>query len=181
MSKWAEKSEAMQEVTRAADVPKIAPGDCSALFAVLKKFAGDAHASVSQNAIRAIAALAKGLRDNFHAQAVEAVPVLFSKFKEKRLTEDILKALENILGCCQLGEIIENFSAVKTEKAPISKVNIAEFLGRAVRATMIDDLEELVDRVAPVAVGISEEKDATLRDKGLIVLGVLLARVPSMT
>ena len=181
LSKWAEKSEAMQEVTRAADVPKLAPGNYSGLFEVLKKFAGDAHASVSQNSIRAISALAKGLRDHFHDQAVAAVPVLFTKFKEKRLTEDILKALEHIMGCIKLGEIIENLSAVKTEKAPISKINIAEFVNRAIRTTMIDDLEELVDRLAPIAVGISDEKDATLREKGLIILGVLLARVPSTT
>lgn len=66
LKKWSEKSEAMVAVTTAADVPKLAPGDYTGLFEVLKKMVGDAHASVSQNAIRAIGCLAKGLRAAFH-------------------------------------------------------------------------------------------------------------------
>ena len=50
---------------------------------------------------------------------------------------------------------------------------------RAIRNTYIDPLEEIVERLAPLAVAITEEKDAALRDQGLVVLGVLLARVPT--
>ncbi len=62
LSKWAEKKDAMQAVITAADVPKLAPGDYSALFEVVKKMAGDSHAAVAQTAIKAIGCLAKGLR-----------------------------------------------------------------------------------------------------------------------
>lgn len=171
----------MLTVATAADVPKLMPGNYTSLFELIKKFAGDAHASVAQNAIKSIAGLASGLRENFHDHALAAVPVMFAKFKEKRLTEDILKAMENVMGCIQLEEIIENLAGVKTEKAPVAKANIAEFINRAVRTTMIDDLEGLVPRLAPIAVGITDEKDATLRDKGLLILGVLLKRVPATT
>ena len=53
------------------------------------------------------------------------------------------------------------------------------FMERAVRTTYIDDLEEVVDQIAPVAVAGSDEKDAALRDQSLVVLGVLHARAPN--
>ena len=108
------------------------------------------------------------------------MPVLLGKFKEKRLTDDILQALEHLMGCIELGEIIESLGAVKTEKAPHAKVGIAKFMENAIRTTYIDPLEEIADRLAPLAVQISDEKDAALRDQGLVVLGVLLARVPTI-
>ena len=53
------------------------------------------------------------------------MPVLFSKFKEKRLTEDILATLDHfITNCITLGEIVENLKAVKTDKAPHAKLTI---------------------------------------------------------
>ena len=61
------------------------------------------------------------------------MPVLLSKFKEKRITDDILQALEHLMGCIELGEIIESLGAVKTEKAPHAKVGIAKFIENAIR------------------------------------------------
>ena len=60
----------MDKVVEAASVPKLAPGDYSGLFDVLKKFGADAHATVAQSAIRAIGCLAKGLRESFHDHAI---------------------------------------------------------------------------------------------------------------
>ena len=108
------------------------------------------------------------------------MPVLLGKFKEKRLTDDILQGLEQLMGCIELGEIIESLGALKTEKAPHAKLGIAKFIENAIRTTYIDALEEVADRLGPLAVQISDEKDAALRDQGLVVLGVLLARVPTI-
>lgn len=81
--------------------------------------------------------------------------------------------------CFELGEIIESLNAAKTEKMPLAKTGVMVFTERCIRVTYVDQLEELVDRLAPLAVAVSDEKDANLRDQGLVVLGVLLARVPA--
>ena len=83
--------------------------------------------------------------------------------------------------CCSLGEILDHFSAIKTEKTPHGKISIAVFLERTIRTTYIDPLEEVSESVAKLAVQISEDTNAGLRDQGLIILGVLLARVPGTT
>lgn len=62
MTKWSDKKDKLVELQEAASTPKLEPGDYSALFEVVKKLAGDSHAGVSQNGIKAISLLAKGLR-----------------------------------------------------------------------------------------------------------------------
>lgn len=47
IKKWNEKKEALDKVNTAADVPKLAPGDYSGLFEVLKKLAADPHVAVA--------------------------------------------------------------------------------------------------------------------------------------
>lgn len=68
------------------------------------------------------------------------------------------------MGSIELGEIIESFNAVKTEKMPFAKTNIMKFMEQAVRITYIDALEEVVESLAPLAVKTSDEKDGVLRD-----------------
>jgi hypothetical protein len=80
----------------------------------------------------------------------------------------------------EIGEIIETLQkAVKAEKLPYAKAHIAVFIERSIRTTYIDQLEEMVDSLAPMAVTFSDDKDGGLRDQGLVVLGVLSARVPT--
>ena len=45
------------------------------------------------------------------------------------------------MGSIELGEIIESFNAVKTEKMPFAKTNIMKFMEQAIRITYIDALE----------------------------------------
>ena len=89
LTKWADKKAALDVVITEADVPKLAPGDYSAFFEVLKKLGGDSHVAVAQTGIKAMGCLAKGLREVFHDHALQAVPVCFAKFKEKRAEKDI--------------------------------------------------------------------------------------------
>ena len=126
--------------------------------------AADNHAVVSQHAIRAIGNLSAGLRKSFHDCALQAVPVLFAKFKEKRIVEDIMTALEKIMMCIEIAEIVEHIAKIKSEKTPATKMNCITWLEKAIRATMIDQLNDIVDQLAPVALALAEVKDANLRD-----------------
>ena len=87
--------------------------------------------------------------------------------------------MENILSCINLGEMKEHLALVKTEKAPETKKNIAEFISRAIKITYIDTLEEIYETIGPLGVTVSDEKDGVIREKGLVILGTLLARVPA--
>ena len=176
--KWGDKKAALDKVIAEADTPKLAAGNYAGLADTLKKLAADPHATVAQYAIRSIGILAKGLRKDFHDHAIPLVPVIFAKFKEKRLGPEIQTALESIMMCIELGEIMETLGAVKAEKLALIQQQIMVFTERAIRTTYIDHLEEIAEAIAGIAVSLSENKDTALRDQALVVLGVLLARVP---
>lgn len=89
-----------------------------------------------------------------------------------------MSALENIMMGVEFSEIVACLNVAKTEKMPYIKMCIMKFAEQAIRTTYIDALEELVDVLAPLAVKVSEEKDAPCRESALVVLGVLQARVP---
>ena len=165
IKKWDEKKAKMEEVVAAADTPKLANGDYSALFDSLKKMAGDSHAAVSGSGINAIGALAKGLRKGFKDHAKQAVPVLFGKLKEKRLVNDILTCLDNIMLCVELADLIEFLPQIDKETAPASKLNILVFLERAILVTYIDMLEDIKDQICcPPVMKVIEAKDPAGRD-----------------
>jgi hypothetical protein len=62
LKKWDEKRDRMIEVTNAADVAKLESGSYGDLTQLVKKFLTDSNVVVSQHAIKAVGALAKGLR-----------------------------------------------------------------------------------------------------------------------
>jgi hypothetical protein len=54
---------------------------------------------VSQQGIKTVGILAKGLRQHFATHAKEIVPVILPKFKERKLIDDLQIALTNIMMC----------------------------------------------------------------------------------
>ena len=76
------------------------------------------------------------MRPLFHDMALQAVPVFFMKFKEKRIVEDIMENMNKILLCVQLNEILDAIqAALKAEKTAAAKVNMMVYLERAIRTT----------------------------------------------
>jgi len=77
--------------------------------------------NVSQNAVKATAALAKGLRKEFEPFARELAPLLIPKFKEKRLVEDVSQALEAISACLTLEDLQAELLTGLSNTAPTVK------------------------------------------------------------
>ena len=65
--------------------------------------------------------------------------------KEKRIVEDILTCLENIMMCIELVDVIEFLPQIEKEKAPAAKLNILVYLERTILTTYIDMLEDIKD------------------------------------
>ena len=99
MKKWNEKKEMLDGLFNDANVPKIMPGNYINLLTIIKKMVGDTNPAVSQAAVKAIGAIAKGLRKNFESYVKDLMPVLIQKFKEKRpgFADDVFTALDNFM------------------------------------------------------------------------------------
>ena len=162
--KWNERVDKMKEIQTAADVPKLAAGSYTDMFEYLKKECGHSNVNVQQQGIKTIGVLAKGLRKDFEKQAKESVPIILPKLKEKKMAEDIMTTLANIMMCITLNDIIEFLGIIETEKALLTKINMCKFLEATVLTTYIDDLQDVCDRLVPLCMKVTEEKDAGVRD-----------------
>lgn len=179
--KWNERVDKMKEIHTASDVPKLAPGSYSELFEYLKKECGHSNVNVQQQGIKTIGLLAKGLRKDFEKQAKEIVPVILPKFKEKKMTDDIMTTLANVMMCINLNDIMEFLTVIETEKALLTKINMCKFLEQTVLTTYIDDLQDVSGALVPLCMKVTEEKDASVRDQGLRLVGILLGRLGEQT
>lgn len=110
--KWNERVEKMKEIQTAADVPKLATGSYAELFDYLIKECKHSNVNVQQQGVKTIGLLAKGLRQDFAKEAKASVPVILPKFKERKMTEDIMTTLSSIMMCIPLAEIIEFLSVI---------------------------------------------------------------------
>jgi hypothetical protein len=140
---WSDKKDKMTEIFTEADVPKLEKGSYIDLVAVLKKFMGDSHIGVAQSAVKAIGALAKGLRESFSELAKELYPLMLQRFKEKRLVEELHTALTSMMYCVSLNDILEPLQAGLKDKSPVIKCQCAVFLEKALHTTYIDVLEDI--------------------------------------
>lgn len=121
--------------------------------------------------------LAKGLRQDFQKQAKEIVPVILPKFKERKMLDDLMATMANLMMCITLNEIMEFLGVIETEKAPATKVNICKFLEQTVLTTYIDDLQDVSGTLVPLCMKVTDEKDATVREQGLRLVGILYGRL----
>ena len=102
---------------------------------------------------------------------------MFSRFKEKRLTDDVHTALDNILLGVKLGELLEFVPTGLNDPSPTIKKNVAVFIERALLITYIDDFEEIKGEILPMIAQVADDKDADVREQGLKTLGICVGRL----
>jgi hypothetical protein len=106
------------------------------------------------------------------------VPVLFTKFKEKRVLDDIDNTMQSLMLSIELGEILEIItSGLKAEKAPAAKVAMMAYLEKAIRTTYIDPLRAIKDELAKIPKSYIEDSNAPMRDQAFAVIGVMSGRL----
>jgi hypothetical protein len=140
-------------------VPKLASGNYAEIFEYLKKECGHSNVNVQQQGVKTVGMLAKGLRQDFQKHAKEIVPIILPKFKEKKMFDDIMNTMANLMMCITINDIMEFLGCIETEKAIATKVNICKFLEATVLTTYIDDLQDVSGALVPLCMKLTEEKD----------------------
>ncbi|XP_043688647.1 protein MOR1 isoform X3 [Telopea speciosissima] len=122
-AKWAERKEAVAELTKLASTKRIAPGDFTEVCRMLKKLITDVNIAVAVEAIQAIGNLARGLRTHFSGSSRFILPVLLEKLKEKKptLTDALTQTLQAMhkAGCLTLADVVEDVRTAVKNKVPL--------------------------------------------------------------
>ena len=131
--KWQLRKEALDALLPLTQNPKLEEkADYNELTRVLKKFIGkDTNVMLVTQAAQCLTGLAKGLRTSFKNGAMQCLPTVLEKFKEKKPTvvAALVDAVDAIYPCLGIEAIQEDGLACLKHKTPTVVAQTATFLG----------------------------------------------------
>ena len=179
MEKWVEKKEAMEELNREADTPKLAERSPQELVTLVKRLLVDNNMNVQLQAIKLAGLLARGQRRYFEPFAKQLFPLLLLKLKDKKgpVVQESQTALDSMLKSADFEDFMEDVSKLLEDKAPHAKINAMNLIDR-VGPTLPPRVKARIGRDLAVMVKKNlNDSNSDVREAMLKSLGILKAKV----
>ncbi|KAK4980915.1 hypothetical protein LTR66_010289, partial [Elasticomyces elasticus] len=174
-TKWKDRKEALDELYTAVNQPAIQEGPFDEIIRGLAKCMKDANIAVVTVAANIVEALAKGLKKSFAKYRSTILSPMLERFKEKKqsVTDALAAACDAVFASTTLSELLEEILEALKHKNPQVKLESTRFLVRCLKTTREAPPAPEVKLMADVATKLVSEAQATQRDAGAEVLGVL--------
>ena len=175
-AKWSVRKEALEDLLKVLDVPKIEQADFGGLVNMLVKVVNkDSNVLNVTFAAKCIRALANGLRKGFGSLGVGALSALLEKFKEKKasVVEALARACDAVVPTVAYEKLADTFVAALKHKNPSVKQECCSVLARAIRATIPP--KGFIKATAPLLVEKLAESQAPLREAATQALAAIHA------
>ncbi|KII66143.1 Cytoskeleton-associated protein 5 [Thelohanellus kitauei] len=133
--KWQERKEALENLEKVFNTPKIKEGDFGEILSCIKKvISSDSNINVVAIAVKCVEHLANGLRKSFSQYASLFLPLIFDKLKEKRgaIVENCRNCLNACASCLDAENVINVALPYLKNKSPSVKEETVKFIGRFV-------------------------------------------------
>ncbi|XP_059481984.1 protein mini spindles isoform X2 [Neocloeon triangulifer] len=180
--KWQERKEAMDELEKLVQNPKLEGGDYGELVRALKKIIQkDSNVMIVALAGKCVAGLANGLKKKFQPYASACVSCILEKFKEKKqnVVTAMREAIDAVTQNLTLETMLEDITeAIEKNKNPAVKSETSSFLTRYFsRCTpqMLD--KKMLKAYVPLLLKALNDPDATVRDSAAEALGTAMKAV----
>ncbi|KAF2471863.1 ARM repeat-containing protein [Lindgomyces ingoldianus] len=174
-SKWKDRKEALDEVHKALDYPKIAEGHFDELVRGFAKCMKDANIAVVSTAANCVELLAKGLRRSFAKYRSIIMNPMMERLKEKKqaVTDAIGGALDAVFASTSFQDCLEEILEFLKHKNPQVKLESTRFLIRCLKTTRDAPSPAEVKAIADAATKLLTESQEVQRSAGAEVLGTL--------
>jgi len=118
LTKWIDKTEQLEMVIKAADVPRLTANMNPAILLMIRRLMNDSNYNVVLLTIKLCRYLAQGLRKQFAKDAKQIFMLVIHKLKDKKTTvvEESQKALESFFLCIQLEDVEDKVKECLLEK-----------------------------------------------------------------
>lgn len=174
---WKERKEALEELTKAVDVPKMVNEDVTRLVQTLCKcISKDANIACAALAAGCMESLGKGLGRNFGEQNLNAaVPALLDRTKDKKISDVIRSALDVIFRTTDftLSKVTPiTTSTYMTHKTPQIRIDATQFMVRCfANMPRVNSIDEFVPAIE-VGVKLLDDTSGAVRAAAQEMLGV---------
>ncbi|KAJ4976564.1 hypothetical protein NE237_001670 [Protea cynaroides] len=176
-AKWAERKEAVAELTKLASTKRIAPGDFTEVCRTLKKLITDVNIAVAVEAIQAIGNLSSGLRTHFCGSSRFLLPVLLEKLKEKKptVTDALTQTLRAMhkAGCLTLVDVIEDVRTAVKNKVPLVRSLTLNWVTFCIETSNKAVVLKLHKDYVPLCMELLNDGTPEVRDAAFSVLAAI--------
>jgi hypothetical protein len=174
-SKWKDRKEALDELQKAINYPRIEEGSFDDILRSLAKCMKDANIGVVTVAANCVEILAKGLQRAFARYRGIIISPMMERLKEKKqsVTDAIGLALDAVFGATSLGECLEDIMEYIKHKNPQVKLESTRFLIRCLRNTKDVPQPPAVKSIADAATKLLTDSQEVQRVAGAEALGTL--------
>uniref|UniRef100_A0A7E4UZT1 TOG domain-containing protein n=1 Tax=Panagrellus redivivus TaxID=6233 RepID=A0A7E4UZT1_PANRE len=177
--KWLERKEALESLLAlAVDNPRLDPKvSYHEIVETLARVLGkDSNINVAAVAAKCITQLAKGLRQKFAPHIPTVSPVIFDKFKEKKiiLRDPLVNTIDAIHATSNLDVICDDIVAAFGKPNPNVKIQTNLFLYRVFKVCNKDTApKKSVKALTPLIVKCTAESDPEVREAAFSALGAI--------
>jgi cytoskeleton-associated protein 5 len=174
-SKWKDRKEALDDLHKAINYPRIEEGSFDDILRSLAKCMKDANIGVVTVAASCVEILAKGLQRSFVRYRGIVLSPMMERLKEKKqsVTDAIGLALDAVFGATSLGECLEDIMEFIKHKNPQVKLESTRFLIRCLRNTKEVPQPPAVKSIADAATKLLTDSQEVQRAAGAEALGTL--------
>lgn len=174
-TKWKDRKEALDDVHKVLNVPRIAEGPFDELIRGFAKCMKDANIAVVSTAANCVELLAKGLKKSFAKYRSTIMNPMMERLKEKKqsVTDAIGGALDAVFASTSLSECLEEVLEFLKHKNPQVKLESTRFLIRCLKTTRDAPSPAEVKTISEAATKLLTESQEVQRSAGAEVLGTL--------
>ncbi|KAF2264660.1 ARM repeat-containing protein [Lojkania enalia] len=174
-SKWKDRKEALDDVYKILDTPRIAEGPFEELVRGFAKCMKDANIAVVSTAANCVELLAKGLKKSFAKYRSTIMNPMMERLKEKKqsVTDAIGGALDAVFASTSLQDCLEEILEFLKHKNPQVKLESTRFLIRCLKTTREAPSQAETKTIAEASTKLLTESQEVQRSAGAEVLGTL--------
>ncbi|KAF4519728.1 hypothetical protein B566_EDAN017602 [Ephemera danica] len=176
--KWQERKEALDELEKLLQHPKLEAGDYGDLIRALKKIiTKDTNVMIVAMAGKGIASLANGLKKKFQPYALSCASCILEKFREKKtnVVAAMREAIDAVTQIVSLEQMQEDVLEALNNKNPSVKAETAAFLSRYFTKCTPQMLDrKMLKAYTPALIKTLNESDPTVRDNSAEALGTAM-------
>ncbi len=174
-SKWKDRKEALDDVHKALNYPRIAEGPFDELVRGFAKSMKDANIAVVTTAANCVELLAKGLKKSFAKYRKDIMNAMMERLKEKKqsVTDAIGAALDAAFASSSFQDCLEEILEFLKHKNPQVKLESSRFLIRCLKNTREAPTPEQAKGIAEASTKLLTESQEVQRSAGAEALGTL--------
>lgn len=175
-SKWKDRKEALEELYKLLNVPRIQDGDFGEINRSLAKCMKDANIAVVTQAAQCVEVLAKGLRKSYAKYRSTIMQPILDRLKEKKqsVSDALGLALDQVFLATSLSDCLEDILAFLVHKNPQVKEGTLKFLVRCLRTTRDVPSKQEISSMVDSSKKLLAESSEVLRSGGAEALGTIM-------